>query len=109
MSRALLIGVILLVAVGATALSTWRWASATGPDVNNDGQVRIDDILEVVKHYYEYVPTQTPPAPVTPQPTATPQPTPTPTILVTYSVRANAVQSPNYPYNWYGEASCDPG
>ncbi len=62
-TRILAMSLVTLVVVGASIVGTWRFASATGPDVNNDGQVRIDDIVQVVQHYYQYVPTPTPASP----------------------------------------------
>src|ERR1700694_6098838 len=53
-----IVAVVALAALGA--LGTWRLARATGPDVNNDGHVRIDDIVEGIHHYFEDVPTPMP-------------------------------------------------
>jgi hypothetical protein len=65
--------------VALSALGTWRFAHATGPDVNNDGRVTIQDILEVIHHYFEYVPTPPPSETPTPAATVTDTPGPTPT------------------------------
>lgn len=56
-----LASVALVVALGV--FGTWRWAQATGPDVNNDGTVNIIDIGLVVQSFMQQVPTPTPPPP----------------------------------------------
>lgn len=47
-------------AMALAAFGSLHWAGAIGSDVNNDGHVRVDDILDVVHHYYQDVPTPTP-------------------------------------------------
>jgi hypothetical protein len=86
--------VTLVVVVGASVFGTWRLATANGPDVNNDGRVRIDDILEVVHHFFEYVPTPTLPPTVTPQPTATSTATDTPTQTPTATLTPTQTSIP---------------
>ena len=51
-----LAGVALVAVVALGVLGTWRWAQATGPDVNNDGTVNIIDIGHVVQSFMQQVP-----------------------------------------------------
>ena len=73
-----LAGLAVVAVVVLAVLAPWRSTEAIGPDVNNDGQVALGDILEVLFAFGQVIPTPTLQPTVTPQPTATPQPTPTP-------------------------------
>ena len=83
-----LAGVAFVAVVALRVFGTWRWAQATGPDVNNDGRVDIIDIGHVVQAFWQEVPTPTPPPPT---PTPQPQPTPTPTVVKTYTVEVSTI------------------
>ncbi len=53
-----LAGIALVAIVGLAVLGTWRWASAIGPDVNNDGGVVANDISAVVAAFGTLVPVE---------------------------------------------------
>lgn len=75
-----LVGVAVLAVAALAVGTTWRLASATGPDVNNDGIVLSQDISAVVMAYGQEVPSDTPTNTPTDTPTNTPTSTPIPTF-----------------------------
>ncbi len=56
-----LAGVALAAVVALSIAGTYRWASAKGPDVNNDGWVTAEDIFTTIGSFGEAVPIKAPP------------------------------------------------